>query len=299
MMQPATVPAVGPDDGASNLPLAGRRIGVTAHRRADDQIAALERLGATTVHAATMRIVPVDEDDQLAADTDALLAARPDALLVTTGQGFRAWLDALPDYLAARTRDWIASVPVLCRGPKARGAVRGAGFDDPPAAPGETTASLIDLAFEHGLAGKRLGFQRHGWLDPAQMRRLSDAGCDVHVVAPYRWQPGPDQHAVDELIDQIIAGQIDAVTFTAAPAVAALLDAAREQGRESDLLAALRERRCLPVCVGHVTAQPLDDVGVASIHPQRERMAPMLRLLADELGPAPRRSYDQPAESRA
>lgn len=268
---------------AEARPLAGRRIAVTADRRADDQIAALERMGAEVLHAPTMRIVPVQDDERLLADTASLLEEQPAALLVTTGQGFRAWLEALPAPLAEQTETWIRSVPVLCRGPKARGAVRGAGFADPPAAPGETTESLIDLALEHGLAGTRIGFQRHGWLDPVQMRRLEDAGCSVHVVAPYRWEPGADQGAVERLIAAILGGEVDAVTFTAAPAVLALLETAARLGREDELVAALREGRTRPICVGHVTAQPLERLGITAPRPERERMAPMLRLLGEVL----------------
>ena len=36
---------------AEDLPLAGRVVGVTAHRRSEDQIAALERRGARVLHA--------------------------------------------------------------------------------------------------------------------------------------------------------------------------------------------------------------------------------------------------------
>ena len=42
--------------------LVGFRIGVTAHRRSADLIAALERRGAEVLHAPTLRIVPADQD---------------------------------------------------------------------------------------------------------------------------------------------------------------------------------------------------------------------------------------------
>ncbi len=262
--------------------LEGRRIAVTAHRRAEDQIQALERLGATVLHAPTMQIVPVQDDERLIADTEALLAARPEALLVTTGQGFRAWLEALPTGLREQAAEWITETRVLCRGPKARGAVRGAGFPDAPAAPEETTASLVDLALEAGVRDQAVGFQRHGYLDTAQLARLEEAGCTLHIVTPYRWVPGPDPQAVSLLIDEIIAGRIDAVTFTAAPCVEALFQAADESGRGDALREALREGRCLAVAVGHVTAQPLTHAGIAALFPERERMAPMIRLLSEK-----------------
>lgn len=264
-------------------PLSGRRIGVTAHRRAEDQIAALRRQGAEVVHAATMRIVPVQEDAALPAETEALLAAHPRALLVTTGQGLTTWLEALPAELRERTMDLLAGIDLFCRGPKARGAVRGLGLPDPRVAPGETTASLVDIVLAAGVREVPLGLQRHGYVDERQLRRLERAGCTVHVVAPYRWLPGEDQQAVRAIIDEVIAGRLDALTVTAGPAVEALFATAREEGLLAELQEALRDGRCRAVAVGHVTAQPLQDAGIPVIFPERERMGAMIRLLGDAL----------------
>ena len=62
--------------GAPDEPgeLTGFRVGVTAHRRAADFIAALERRGAQVLHAPALRISPVAEDTRVVEDTRALLA---------------------------------------------------------------------------------------------------------------------------------------------------------------------------------------------------------------------------------
>lgn len=266
------------------LPLAGRRIGVTAHRRAEDQIGAIERQGAAVLHAPTMRIVPVGEDSRLVPDTEALLAAEPTVLLVTTGQGFTTWLDALPEDLRERTEAWVAGVRVFCRGPKARGAVRGRGFSDAPAAPLETASSLVDLVLQAGIRDADIGLQQHGYLDAAQLARLEEAGCRVHVVAPYRWEEAGEPEKVGALIEEIIAGDLDAVTFTAGPAVEALLAAADRRGERGEVVAALQDGRCRAVAVGHVTAQPLQDAGVPVSWPERERMGAMVKHLVEVLG---------------
>lgn len=236
------------------------------------------------MHAATMRIVPVAEDAELIAATERLLTADPPVLLVTTGQGFTTWLDTLEGDLAARAEEWVHRTRIFCRGPKARGAVRGRGFADAPVAPDETTASLVDLVLAAGVRDCAIGLQRHGYLDDRQLARLEQAGCGVHVVAPYRWLPGEDQPAVHAMIERIVAGEVDAVTFTAGPAVEALWDSARSIGRLDDLQSALRDGRCQAVAVGHVTAQPLQDAGIDVIWPERERMGAMVRLLVDRLG---------------
>ena len=69
--------------------LQGFRIGVTADRRSDDLIAALERRGAEVLHAPTLRIVPAERDSRLVDDTKAVIDGRPDITLATTAFGMR------------------------------------------------------------------------------------------------------------------------------------------------------------------------------------------------------------------
>lgn len=278
---PQELPVITDEDHRDG-PLAGRRIGVTAHRRAEDQITALTRQGAVVLHAPTMRIVPAEDDAALISETEQLLAADPAALLVTTGQGFTSWREALPAKLRERVDVWLGAVPIWCRGPKARGAVRGAGFADAGIPAEETTAALVGLALEQLPAGAAVGLQRHGYLHPRERARLEDAGHAVHVVQPYRWELGEDRAAVARLIDAILDGELDDVTFTAAPAVEALLTAAEQQGRRDALLDTLREGRTRAVCVGHLTAQPLLDQDVPTVWPERERLGGMVRMLVAE-----------------
>jgi uroporphyrinogen-III synthase len=95
------------------------------------------------------------------------------------------------------------------------------------------------------------------------------------------------------LIEAIVARQVDAVTFTSAPAADALLQAARRIGRTVDLLAALHSE-VLPVAVGPVTADPLRRAGLKPVHPDRYRLGALVRTVTEEL-----RSRSCRAESSA
>ena len=79
----------------SDLPLSGFRIGVTAARRAEEQIALLERRGAEVIHAPALSVDPnrIDEVALLAATKD-VLSAPVDVFLATTGIGMKSWLTA-------------------------------------------------------------------------------------------------------------------------------------------------------------------------------------------------------------
>jgi uroporphyrinogen-III synthase len=263
--------------------LTGYTIGVTADRRSDDQIAAFVRRGAEVLHAPTLRIKPTEEDDQLVADTRSVLQARPDFVLATTSYGFRGWLEAADAAgLGHQLTEVLGASMILVRGPKARGAVRAAGLIEAGSGEDETTASLVDVAIERGIEDKTVLVQLHGYVDQDQLDRLTAAGATVMTVAPYRWSPAPDERAVTRLIEAICSRQVDAVTFTSAPAAQALIEAAEKQGGRTQLLAALGSE-VLPAAVGTVTAQPLVDAGITPVHPDRFRLGALVRTVCDEL----------------
>jgi uroporphyrinogen-III synthase len=81
------------------------------------------------------------------------------------------------------------------------------------------------------------------------------------------------------LLDALLAGQLDAMTFTSAPAAASVLRTAEEAGRLDEVLDVLRYH-VLVVCVGPITARPLARVGVPVIQPARARIGALVRELA-------------------
>ena len=278
---PATEPAAGP--GFRPDQLVGFRIGVTSDRRSSDLIDALQRRGASVLHAPTLRIAHSQRDDQLIADTRAVIGGRPDVLLATTSYGIRRWFevaDASGDGQALV--DVLHEANILVRGPKARGAVRAAGLNDVGMSEAETTDSLVTLTLETYPAPRTVAVQLHGQTDEAQLDRLRDAGYTVLTVAPYRWLPPVDPDKVRRLVDAVAARQLDAVTFTSAPAVEALFAAARELGAYEEVVDAMRTD-VLAAAVGPVTAAPLAEAGICAIQPERYRMGALIKHLCDHL----------------
>lgn len=270
----------------ATAPLAGVRVGVTADRRADDQIDLLRRRGATVLHAPTMRIVPLADDADLAATTRDLLERPPDTVVATTGQGFRGWLEVAADWgLADALHAVLHTATLVARGPKARGAIRGAGLREAWSADEtESSPEVLDGLLAGGVDARRIAVTLHGDEMTSFRASLVDAGADVVAVRVYRWEPPPDLAAVDALIDAILDAALDTVTFTSAPAVEGLVHRATERGLRDTLLDALRGP-VLATCVGPVTAAPLAALGVGSIAPERFRLGAMVRRLEEHVGP--------------
>lgn len=268
---------------AGTAPLVGFRIGVTAARRAEELIALLERKGAQVLHGPAIRIIPLPDDTSALAATREVLAAPVDLVVVTTGIGFRGWMDAAEGWgIGEELRTSLAAATVFTRGPKARGAVRAAGLIDAWSPVSEASAELLDHLLATDLRGKRIAVQLHG--EPLRdfVSALRAAGAEVVEVPVYRWVGPADPAPLDRLIDAIACGQLDAVTFTSAPAVASLLARAEEIGRRDAVLAALRGE-VLACCVGSVCAGPLVELDVPCSLPDRARIGSMVRRLAAEL----------------
>ncbi|GAA1074644.1 uroporphyrinogen-III synthase [Nocardiopsis composta] len=292
-MTAATRPAAhqrraGTADQAGPAPLAGYTVGVTAARRAEELAAMLGRKGADVVCAPALRIVPLSDDQALAAASRDLIAHPADIVVATTGIGFRGWLEACETWgLAEDLTRAMRTARLLARGPKAKGAIRAAGLTEEWSPPSESSAEVLDHLLRDGVEGLRIAVQLHGEPLPDFCAALRMAGADVVGVPVYRWTSPEDTAPLDRLIDAAAGGDIDALAFTSAPAAAGLLQRARTTGAHRRLLHALRHGRPLAACVGPVTAAPLLDQDVPALWPTRGRIGALVRHLAEEL---PRRA---------
>jgi uroporphyrinogen-III synthase len=266
--------------GAGTEPLAGYTVGVTAARRADELGALLERRGAAVQYGPAIRIIPLADDSELLQRTKALIDTPADVVVATTGIGFRGWIEAAEGWgLGENLLTALHKATVLTRGPKAKGAVRAAGLVESWSPASEASAELLEHLLETGVSGKRIAVQLHGEPLLDFVETLRAAGAEVVEVPVYRWTGPADPVPLNRLLDALLAGQLDALTFTSAPAAASVLRTAEESGRLTEVLDALRYR-VLVVCVGPITARPFVPVGVPVIQPARARIGALVRELA-------------------
>ncbi len=269
---------------ADHRPLAGFRIGVTAARKIEEQTTLLERRGATVVWAPALSLNPNHVDDaSLRAATEDVLSRPVDLFLATTGIGMKAWFAAaeawglLDELLAA-----LGSAEILARGPKSVGALRRRGLQELWAPESEAFEDVLEHLRGRDLAGRRIVVQEHGQSLSMAAHALRRQGADVTTVAVYRVLSADDPGPMFALIDQVVERTVDAVTFTSAPAVAALMDGAGSTGRRDELIGAF-QADVVAACVGPVTAAAFEMWGVPSIYPERSRLAAMVKQLEVEL----------------
>jgi uroporphyrinogen-III synthase len=265
--------------------LAGFTVAVTAERRRDEMAALLQRRGARVVTASAITIVPLADDEALHAATVACIGLAPDLVVATTGFGFRGWLEAAEGWgLGDPLRAALRAARLIARGPKPCGAIRAAGLIEEWAARTEASEEILSRLLADGVAGRRIAVQEHGEPQVEFVAALRAAGAVVVEVPVYRWTLPADVAPVRRLVDQVVQNQIDAVTFTSAPAVRAFLEIA---GRSRPAVLDRLRTGTLAACVGPVTAGPLIDEHVQVLQPDRFRLGALIKILADEL---PRRA---------
>ncbi|MEV8587945.1 uroporphyrinogen-III synthase [Streptomyces sp. NPDC051180] len=270
-------------DEQEHGPLAGFTVGVTAARRADELIALLRRRGAAVVHGPALRIVPLADDTELLAATKEIIDHTPDVVVATTAIGFRGWVEAAEGWgYGEQLLDALRDVELLARGPKVKGAVRAAGLTESWSPSSESMAEVLDRLLDEGVEGRRIVLQLHGEPLPGFVEALTAGGAEVVGVPVYRWMAPEDIGPLDRLLDAVLARTLDAVTFTSAPAAASLLSRAEEKGVRDALVEALRHD-VLAVCVGPVTALPLQAEAIDTHQPERFRLGPLVQLLCREL----------------
>ena len=260
------------------------RIGVTADRRWEEQARLFGDRGLEVVHGATMKTIDLSGDEGLRSVTSALAEAPPDYLIVTTGMGMRRWLEAAGRWgldtallagLATGTR-------VVARGAKAHSAARGAKLDVWWRAPEETMQEIVDhLAGFDDLARSRVALQLFDPDGHPSTEILRAMAGELVEVPVYQWALPDDAGPASQLVDAAIDGDLDAVTFTAQPAVHNLFRIAGD--RRAALRAAFTDG-VVASCVGPVCASAATEEGIeAPIWPEPPRLAAMVRQVTARL----------------
>jgi uroporphyrinogen-III synthase len=267
-------------------PLTGWRVGITAHRRADEQAALLRRRGAEVVLGPVVRTLPFGDDGPLREATESVLARPPDLLVATTGIGIRSWFGAAETWAIDRElRDALARARVVCRGPKARAALAAAGLATEFDEPSERLDRLVDALVDGGVRGARIALQLYGDEVSWAVDRLRAAGAEVVPVPVYRWTRPDDGAPARRLADEVLACHVDAVTFTSAAAVRAFAAVADELGPGAgDGLRLALSSSTLTACVGPITAEAAAAAGFERrCSPGRGRLGLLVRVLSADL----------------
>ncbi len=272
-------------------PLDGFVVGITADRRWEEQAELLARRGAAIVHGPTITTLYLASDENLRQATVTLIKEPPDYLVATTGIGMRAWLDTATTWgLGEELVAALGQARIVARGPKAAAALHIGGLNVWQRSPTERMEALVDILLAESLHGRRVALQEYGMESPELVAVLSGAGATVIPIPVYRWRVPTDAEPARRLARAARSGQVDAITFTSAPAVHNLFAMAGTP-EEADQLRAALNGPVTAACVGPVCAEGAREEGVEEpLTPAVGRLGLLVRALGDHLS-ARRQAY--------
>ena len=184
-------------------------------------------------------------------------------------------------FRAENKPDVVMRSKVLARGPKAVSSLRRAGVRVDLVADAPTTRGIIETLSREDLDGKSVLVQLYGQPNPELTEALESRGSRVTAISLYRYTEASDVDAVNRLIDSILNGEVDAITFTSGPQVRFLFEAATRRQKNNELLQQFRTG-VVVVSVGEVTGRVLENLGVrAQVMPDEPKMGPMVEALAN------------------
>ena len=242
--------------------LRDRVIAVPEARQLDVLANLLERRGARVVRCPLVGIHDHPDQGAVREWIARLIADVPALVIFYTGEGVeRLHACAERAGLAAPFCTALAQTAILTRGPKPRRALKKLDLVPRYEAPTPTTEGLLAAVAALELAGTRVAVQLYS---AEQDRKLVDrlAACPARVdcVAPYVYASEAEDGLVVRLIDDLAAGQIDAIAFTSKSQVQRLAQLARSRGLEAQLSAGLARTKV--AAVGPVVAAELAAFGI-------------------------------------
>jgi uroporphyrinogen-III synthase len=243
-------------------PLSGRRIALLETREAERLGQMLREQGAEVVSCPAVAIVDTADSAPVTAWIERFVADPPDYLVLLTGEGLTR-LHAMaqrndigPAFLAA-----LGHTTTVIRGPKPARALRTLGLTPQLRADEATTEGIIALLSSLDLRGRRIGVQLYPDAPSRLVDFLDAAGALPDPATPYAYAAAAPDAALAGLIEQVVAGAVDAIAFTSASQARRLFELARERGATDRLIAALR--RTAIAAVGPVVALELERHGVS------------------------------------
>lgn len=234
----------------------------------------------------TIRTLPLTGDERIRQVTEELVRKPPDVLVANTGVGMRGWLAMAESW--GPTEDLLealSSARILSRGPKASGVLATVGLHVDWQAPSARMDEVVSRLVDEGAAGRRVALQLDGGdEDGSTTERLRAAGADVVPVPVYRWTLPDDLGPALRVVEAARSGRVDAVTFTAAPALHNLFAVAEQTGAADELRDAFNGS-VLAMCVGPVCVEAAVERGVIKAEqPPHARLGSMVQRLTDLLG---------------
>jgi uroporphyrinogen-III synthase len=259
--------------------LAGLRVISFESRRAADVQKFIRQMGAEPLVAPSMREVPLEDQADALYFGERLLSGRVDVLILLTGVGTRALVQAL---CSRHSREAILQalirIKLVARGPKPIVALNELGLKPTLSVPEPNTwhEVLSSLDAQLPLKGLTVAVQEYGSSNEELLRGLKSRAAEVIRVPIYRWALPEDLEPLRRAVKAVCQNQADVLLFTSSAQVQHVIQVAEMMGFVDDFLAGTR--RCVIASVGPICTEELQRRGIeVDVQPAHPHMGPLLQ----------------------
>lgn len=261
--------------------LSERTVGLLESRQSGELAAMVLRLGGVPVCAPAVQEKPTSED---AGPVIArIIAGEFPVLIAMTGASVTALFDAA-ERLGSREalQQALTRMTIVCRGPKPQTALKRHGLTAQVVTPKpHTTRELLETLAATRLDGVPVALLHYGERNLPFSAALAARGAKITDVCLYEYVLPDDVAPLEDLVDRILAGEIDALLVTSQIQFRFLLDIAATSGRTRALLSALSNDVIVgavgPVCASAIRANGV----IADVLPASPNSASLVGALAD------------------
>lgn len=253
----------------------GKVVALAASRKVAEMGKLIENMGGKPVYRPAQGTVFLD-NDKIREELASWIENPPEWVILTTGMGLEALFAMAADMgIEDKFLEILSTSSIAARGYKTVNALKKRHLKPVIRDDDGSSEGLIRAFDTYDIRGANVILQLHGESAPKLTEWLNEQGAITKQILPYRHEP-PEEHHLEELIQDIVQARVDAVTFTSAPQFRFLMEYAREHNQMTALIDAL-EGQVVAVVVGKVTAQALREEGVQRIiMPKEERMGSMM-----------------------
>jgi uroporphyrinogen-III synthase len=263
--------------------LAGARVALLQGRLTDELAGLVRRHGGEPYSVPAVQETPLPSGDQVAALIDRLANGSVDVVVFTTGASADALFEEARQLgrLSELTSSLQRAVTV-CRGPKPTMALRKQGIPvNVAAGKPYTSQTLLAAMTDMKLGDRGTAILHYGERNADLSEGIRALGANLVELCLYEWLLPTDREPLRQLVREIIAGEVDAIAFTAQVQVRHLFVTAEELGIVTDLTTALNES-LIVASVAPTCAAALRERGVEPhVIPDLSRMGPLIVALAE------------------
>ena len=264
--------------------LNGRTVAFVEARMRSEMAGLIQRHGGVPYPAPVLQEIYLKGSPEVQQLVEDVCDRKLHVMVLLTGVGTRALVEAAA--ALEREQEFLQSldaVTVIARSPKPARVLRqhNIHIDLMPPEP-YTSEVLLEAIHDMDLQDKDVAVQAYGGPNSLLIKGLQQKGAKVREVTLYTWGLPEDVAPVLEMVDDLAAGNIDAVIFTSQPQVDNLLSIAEEAGKEGALRESLARDSVVVASIGPVCSRKLREKGVkVDVEPEHVHMGNLIIALAE------------------